>query len=148
MGKSTLYLASALALGVSAELFAIPEATTTLPHAIEAILLDIPHPTKAPVVRALERRQTSDNNATSVLVAPDNICGYIDGRAGAPFSCLDEDFTCMFFTADETTYGNVACCNIASTTCGARGGCYGYDEVYSQSLCDSGCMLDRFMLKW
>lgn len=147
MGKSMLYLASAVAFtsGVTAELFAMPEATTTINIPLAA-LHDYPRPTKGPSAEALRMRQATSSSALSILVAPDNTCGYVDGRSDAPYSCLDPNFTCMFFTANDDFYGNVACCN--TEMCGVRATCYDYDAVYSSTVCDDDCMTNEFVLKW
>ncbi|OLN92211.1 hypothetical protein CCHL11_01597 [Colletotrichum chlorophyti] len=131
-----LALLSSLA---DAKLYAIPEATTTFNFPLDQ--LD-PQPTEAPTYADLKRRQ-SPAAITTVLVAPDNTCGYVSGRAGAAYTCATAA-SCIFFTASSTNPGRVACCN--TQDCGVYRTCYDSVQI-SSSLCDNGCLVDQYTLK-
>ncbi|CAI0651472.1 unnamed protein product [Colletotrichum noveboracense] len=124
----------------NAKLYAVPEATTTFNLPLDQFS---PQPTKAPAYADLRRRQTSA--ATTVLVAPDNTCGYISGRAGAAYTC-GTAASCIFFTSTSRVKGFVACCD--ADDCGARRTCYDARQISSSSVCDNGCMVDKYTLKW
>ncbi|KAL9942414.1 hypothetical protein D7B24_004434 [Verticillium nonalfalfae] len=142
MGKRLLYLASAVVLTfeVSADLYRVPEATTVFNFPLDQVN---PRPTPAPYDFLKARQETSSSQ--TVLVAPSNTCGYVSGRPGAAFTCNGADANCLFFTADSTLRGAVACCN--SDVCGARVTCYDRDAIASSSVCDNGCLVDTFTLK-
>ncbi|KAH0442241.1 hypothetical protein CcaCcLH18_01679 [Colletotrichum camelliae] len=123
----------------NAKLYAVPEATTTFNLPLDQFS---PQPTKAPAYAELRRRQTSA--ATTVLVAPDNTCGYISGRAGAAYTC-GSAASCIFFTSTSRVKGFVACCD--ADDCGARRTCYDARQISSSSVCDNGCMVDKYTLK-
>ncbi|TDZ23380.1 hypothetical protein Cob_v003665 [Colletotrichum orbiculare MAFF 240422] len=123
----------------NARLYEVPEATTIFNLPLDQFS---PQPTKAPAYADLKRRQAS--TTTTVLVAPDNTCGYISGRAGAAYTC-GSAANCVFFTASGRNPGRVACCDAAE--CGARRTCYDRNQVSSSSLCNDGCLVDQFTLK-
>ncbi|GJC82534.1 hypothetical protein ColLi_05372 [Colletotrichum liriopes] len=142
MAGSLRYVAGLAALSslANAKVYQMPEATTSFNFPLDQFN---PQPTKAPAYADLRRRQAS--TTTTVLVAPDNTCGYISGRAGAAYTC-GASATCIFFTAvDRSNPGRVACCD--SEDCGARRTCYDARQISTSSLCDGGCLVDRFTLK-
>ncbi|KAJ8105013.1 hypothetical protein ONZ43_g7594 [Nemania bipapillata] len=131
--------------------------TATLVAAVRALALDgkparatdvvvpdatfhLPEITQAPNVKDLFRRDTGDQ---TVLIAPDNTCGYVSGRAGAPITC-NTAYTCAIVI--EESYGRAGCC--MGDDCGIRATCYDYQQVYSASVCDDGCLQDTYTLKW
>ncbi|OHE90829.1 hypothetical protein CORC01_13873 [Colletotrichum orchidophilum] len=131
---------AALSSFASAKLYELPQATTSFNFPLDQFS---PQPTKAPAYADLRKRQTS--TTTTVLVAPDNTCGYISGRAGAAYTC-GTAASCIFFTSvNVDTPGRVACCD--ASDCGARRTCYDSRQVSVSSLCDGGCLVDRFTLK-
>lgn len=100
------------------------------------------------------------------LIAPDNTCGFFNGRvgmlskaqdargevacaninAGAPLSCPTTD-SCVFVSASQgATTGNIACCP-AVGSCGVRYACVD-SAGYNASQCDDGCRNDIYTLKW
>ncbi|WQF81609.1 hypothetical protein CDEST_06623 [Colletotrichum destructivum] len=142
MASSSRFIAGLAVLSslANAKVYKMPQATTSFDFPLDQFS---PQPTKAPAYADLRRRQTS--TITTVLVAPDNTCGYISGRAGAAYTC-GSSASCIFFTAvDSSTPGRVACCG--TQECGARRTCYDSRQVSSSSLCDGGCLVDRFTLK-
>jgi len=122
-----------------------------LPHATRSVDLPgdgwTPRPTPPPGgLRPLIKRQINsddDEDGTTVLVAPDNTCGFISALPGALYAC-SPTYSCIFFTAATYT-GNVACCD--DFQCGARLTCVDYDSYYSSSACDDGCRVDAFTVK-
>ncbi|KAI1106742.1 hypothetical protein F4804DRAFT_299716, partial [Jackrogersella minutella] len=98
-----------------------------------------PEITLPPSIHELAKRQSGQ----TVLIGPDNTCGYFEGRAGAVYSCNGEDVTCALVTT--STYGAVACCD--GSDCGLRVACVDYLDYYSSSACDDGCAQDTFTVK-
>ncbi|KAK6955372.1 hypothetical protein Daesc_003007 [Daldinia eschscholtzii] len=85
-----------------------------------------PKITLPPSIQDLAKRQ----NGQTVLVGPDNTCGYFDGRPGAAFSCNGKDVTCALVTT--ANIGAVGCCD--QDDCGLRVACVDYREfVYSSA---------------
>ncbi|RYP09721.1 hypothetical protein DL764_001147 [Monosporascus ibericus] len=97
------------------------------------------HITIPPSALDLKKRQ----EVQTVLVGPDNTCGYISGRAGAVYSCNVQTAQCAFVT--NSGFGAVACCN--EYDCGLRVTCLDYEQIYSSSSCDYGCLQDTFTAK-
>ncbi|KAI0874825.1 hypothetical protein GGS24DRAFT_325821 [Hypoxylon argillaceum] len=112
-------------------------------RATDAVVPDatfhLPEITAGPNVKDLFKRDTGDQ---TVLIAPDNTCGYISGRAGAPITC-NGDYTCAIVI--EESLGRAGCC--MGDDCGIRATCYDYSQVYSASVCDDGCLQDTYTLK-
>ncbi|KAI0602268.1 hypothetical protein F4775DRAFT_231062 [Biscogniauxia sp. FL1348] len=99
----------------------------------------LPETTEPPSLQELIRRQEGQ----TVLVGPDNTCGYFDGRAGAVYSCNALGATCAFVTT--STIGAVACCSAGD--CGVRVECMDYLDIYISSSCDNGCFADTYTVK-
>ncbi|KAJ9132250.1 hypothetical protein NKR23_g11328 [Pleurostoma richardsiae] len=105
-----------------------------------------PRPTIPPSLRELRRRQDSSvTESDTILVGPDNTCGYVSGRPGAPYTCNDPSATCVFLLPAGGSIGAVGCCDTAD--CGVRLACLDYVEISSASLCDDGCMVDTYTVK-
>lgn len=66
--------------------------------------------------------------------------------AGAGFACDAATDSCVLVPATSATPGFVGCCD--DQDCGFRVTCLDYNEVSSSSLCDNGCMVDTFTVKW
>ncbi|KAI0552708.1 hypothetical protein F4679DRAFT_46022 [Xylaria curta] len=105
---------------------------------IAAPTFNLPEITQAPSLELL-KRATGDQ---TVLIAPDNTCGYVSGRPGAAVTC-NNDYTCAFIIQED--FGRAGCCQ--GDNCGLRATCLDYNQVYSQSACDNGCLQDTFTLK-
>ncbi|KAI1780470.1 hypothetical protein F4818DRAFT_6493 [Hypoxylon cercidicola] len=99
-----------------------------------------PEITLPPSFRELVKRQ---DEAQTVLVAPDNTCGFVDGRPGAVYSCVSTDATCALVTVSQS--GGVACC--VGGDCGIRVACVDYRDFRVSSACDVGCIQDVFTVK-
>ncbi|KAI1388299.1 uncharacterized protein F4822DRAFT_241342 [Hypoxylon trugodes] len=99
----------------------------------------LPAITIPPSIHELAKRQGGD----TVLVGPDNTCGFFDGRPGAVYSCNGKDVTCALVTT--STYGAVACCD--GDECGLRVACIDYKEFMLSSACDGGCVQDTYTVK-
>ncbi|GAP83858.1 putative duf1620 domain-containing protein [Rosellinia necatrix] len=95
--------------------------------------------TQAPSLRELFKRDTGDQ---TVLIGPDNTCGYIDGRPGAPLTCNNQ-YTCAIVI--QESYGRAGCCQ--GEDCGLRATCYDSQQVYASSYCNDACLQDTFTLK-
>lgn len=153
-----------LTVAVAAAQFALIEASPPklqLPKATASVDVAAdgwtPKPTPPPPggLTKLRKRQTSarngdkedegDDEGSTVLIAPDNTCGYIDGRAGAHFTC-GTDYYCALFPASSVNTGYVGCCD--DVECGVRFDCIDYEGYYSSSLCDNGCQVDAYTQKW
>ncbi|KAI0542172.1 hypothetical protein GGR58DRAFT_527231 [Xylaria digitata] len=98
-----------------------------------------PEITEAPKIGELMRRAEGEQ---TILLGPDNTCGYVSGRAGAPITC-NTAYTCAFVYDDS--YGRGGC--YSDGDYGIRDTCLDYQQVYSTSLCDNGCLQDTFTLK-
>ncbi|KAK5998021.1 hypothetical protein PT974_00390 [Cladobotryum mycophilum] len=134
---------AALMAVVDAANLHLPRATLAVDYALDGIS---PIPTVAAgFIDVLAKRAgTSATSPTTVLVAPDNTCGYISGRAGAAYTC-GVGASCIFFTSSVAGPGHIACCNTA--ICVAKFQCIDYNEYFSQSKCDNGCAQDAYTLK-
>ncbi|KAI1639398.1 hypothetical protein F4809DRAFT_140496 [Biscogniauxia mediterranea] len=133
-------LFTAAAFAVAAQAMALdgklPKPTQTVtPNAT----FHLPETTEPPSLQELIKRQ----DGQTVLVGPDNTCGYFDGRIGAVYSCNALGATCAFVTA--STLGAVACCSAGQ--CGVRVGCMDYRDIYRSSSCDNGCFADTYTVK-
>jgi hypothetical protein len=102
-----------------------------------------PIPTSAPEI-PLELVRRADDK-TTVLVGPDNLCGYISDSPGASFFC-PAGFNCILFPPQSTLSGEVACCNPGS--CNLRLTCLDLNQISTSSSCDNRCKVDPFTLKW
>jgi hypothetical protein len=100
-----------------------------------------PRPTNGPDVE-LVKRQTSK---ATLLIAPDNTCGFVSGRPGAAYTC-GRSATCVLYPSSGAISGAVACCD--AVDCNARVTCFDNRAVSSSSRCDAGCLVDAFTLKW
>lgn len=146
----TAVAVTALLSQTSAWRLDLPKATVSVDLPLDGWT---PKPTPPPGgLRSLRKRQFNDEegddedeDGTTVLLAPDNTCGYVSGRPGAHFTCSGT-YDCVFFTASAPLTGNVACCD--DFNCGVRIDCINYEEYYSSSACDDGCDVDAFTLKW
>ncbi|KAK2057581.1 hypothetical protein LY76DRAFT_646795 [Colletotrichum caudatum] len=112
----------------------LPRATATFNFPLDQFA---PRPTKAPVYGDLRKRKSTD---ATVLVAPDNTCGYVSGRAGAEYTCGGSATCALMPPVNSNIPGRVACCG--SQNCNAPRTCFDYKDVYTSSLCDSGCRVD------
>ncbi|KAI0416401.1 hypothetical protein F5X98DRAFT_181977 [Xylaria grammica] len=95
--------------------------------------------TEAPRIKELSKRQSEDQ---IVLIGPDNTCGFISGRFGAPVTC-DSGNTCAFVY--DTSYGRAGCCD--GDDCVIHDACLDYSEIYTRSACDVGCFQDSLTVK-
>ncbi|KAI1655770.1 hypothetical protein F4813DRAFT_153413 [Daldinia decipiens] len=126
--------------------------------AVQALALDKNHPeptqaskpnptflfpkiTLPPSIQELAKRQNGQGQ--TVLIGPDNTCGYFDGRPGAVYSCNGPDVTCALVTT--STYGAVACCD--GDGCGLRVACIDYMDFVYSSACVGGCIQDTYTVK-
>ena len=148
-----------LTVAVAAALFAPVHAQRPhLPKATASVVLPsdgwTPRPTPPPGgLSRLRKRQSEDDDedgdededGTTILVAPDNTCGFVSSRAGAHFTCSG-DYSCVMFTATANFNGYLGCCN--DIECGVRFDCIDYESYYSSGACDDGCLVDAYTLKW
>ncbi|KAI1449538.1 hypothetical protein F5Y02DRAFT_371983 [Annulohypoxylon stygium] len=99
----------------------------------------MPKITLGPDIHELARRATGQ----TVLVAPDNTCGYFNGRAASGYTCNGRDYTCALVTT--STVGAVACCD--GSDCGLRVACVDYIDYEYSSACDANCAQDTYTVK-
>ncbi|KAI0147115.1 hypothetical protein GGR57DRAFT_516155 [Xylariaceae sp. FL1272] len=140
---SKFLTAAAFATAVQASAFAGRPARVTQSVTPDATF-QLPTVTDGPDLRELLKKRADGDQA--VLIGPDNTCGFVNGRPGAPYSC-GTDYTCELVstTLPETSTGFVACCS--GEVCGLRETCLDYTQIYSSSLCDNGCFADTFTAK-
>lgn len=98
-----------------------------------------PEITSPPYIRQLLAEDASND---TVYIAPDNTCGYVDGRPGAPITC-NSLYTCAIVIQSE--FQRAGCCS--SSDCGFRATCYDSKAVLSSSVCDGACLQDTFTAK-
>ncbi|KAI1095434.1 hypothetical protein F5B19DRAFT_344475 [Rostrohypoxylon terebratum] len=99
----------------------------------------MPEITLGPDIHELARRA----NGQTVLVAPDNTCGYINGRSASGYTCNGRDYTCALVTTSSV--GAVACCD--GGDCGLRVACVDYIDYEYSSACDANCAQDTYTVK-
>lgn len=109
----------------------IPYATVQLPSKVT-------EPPSPSLVRELLRRA----DVQTVLVGPDNTCGYVSGLIGAAYTCGDPNGYCAFLTTANVGY--VACCD--DSDCGFRADCYDAAQIENGD-CNNGCMNDIYTAK-
>ncbi|KAI0124938.1 hypothetical protein BJ170DRAFT_482691 [Xylariales sp. AK1849] len=134
---ATLLLAAAFGTAVKAMAIeaAIAQPTdASIPHPT----FKMPTITPPPSLHELLRR----DEVETILVGPDNTCGYVSGLLGAAYTCGNTAAYCAFVTT--ASYGAVACCDTAE--CAFRVDCVDYQQI-SSSQCDNGCMVDAFTVK-
>lgn len=121
----------------------LPKATKAVELAFDGFT---PKPTHPAVLDQLRiRRQVSDSDDQTVLVAPDATCGYISGDESAGYTC-DSTATCIMYTSQSSHTGAVACCDFAG--CNYRTSCVDYSGFYSSSACGDKCAENLNILKW
>ncbi|KAI1266218.1 hypothetical protein F5Y18DRAFT_23865 [Xylariaceae sp. FL1019] len=140
---SRILTAAAFAAAVQASAFAGRPARATRSVTPDATFQS-PTVTNGPDLREFLIKRADGNQ--EVLIGPDNTCGFVNGRPGAPYSC-GTDYTCELLstTVEAISTGYVACCSGA--VCGLRATCLDYTQIYSSSLCDNGCFADTFTAK-
>ncbi|KAK3387146.1 hypothetical protein B0H63DRAFT_150810 [Podospora didyma] len=99
-----------------------------------------PRPTLPPSLHDLRRRQS--NSVATVLVAQDNVCGYISGIASRKYACASSDL-CVFSTSSSGTPGAVGCCS--DDDCEFLSDCVGQADI--SASCDGLCLSDTATLK-
>lgn len=107
-----------------------------------------PRPTPPPgwdSFHDLMRRATSSQTPLTMMIAPDNTCGWVSGRINIPFSC-PITATCGLVLAQKTFSGAVMCFNNAGYN--YRFACVDYDDYFTSSRCDHLCAEDFVTLKW
>ncbi|KAK1832154.1 hypothetical protein QBC39DRAFT_75804 [Podospora conica] len=124
--------------GVTALVYPWPRETNT---AIVPLDAQTPKPTVPAALHHYLRRQNSDQ---TVLLAPDNTCGYVSGQSSAAYTCVGTTNRCVFVTALDGGYGAAGCCD--SFECGFRVTCVDYAQLES-SACDASCLSDTFTEK-
>ncbi|KAF7514512.1 hypothetical protein G7054_g15249 [Neopestalotiopsis clavispora] len=78
----------------------------------------------------------------TVLVGPDNTCGYVSGLLGAAYTCQNQNAVCAFVTAANTGYA--ACCD--DSNCAFVADCMDASQVENGD-CNNGCMNDIYTAK-
>ncbi|KAI0025812.1 hypothetical protein F4780DRAFT_789329 [Xylariomycetidae sp. FL0641] len=135
------------------------------PRATDAVVPDatfhLPEVTKGPSVKELMKRQ----NVQTVLLAPDNTCGYYEGQYGEPhwiltsvrvelmvgttdaaYTCPSGN-TCAFITSSTAGgTGALACCD-EDDGCSSQATCLDYWDIFSSSACDDACLRGTFTAK-
>jgi hypothetical protein len=139
MARSLLCGALAAAVAVRALVHPEPRATGFVVMPLDA---QSPVPTTPPALHEYFKRQ--NGNGQTVLVAPDNTCGYVSAQSGAAYTCVETTALCVFITASGS--GAAGCCG--SVDCGFRITCLDFDQISSSSLCDAECSTDTFTEKW
>jgi hypothetical protein len=136
MARFLLYTAlGAVVEAVAVERMVAAPTDVSLPTAV----FNFAQITAPPSLHELAKRQ----EAQTVLVGPDNTCGYVSGLLASAYTCNDVKAQCAFLT--YANIGAVACCN--SATCGFRLDCVDYARL-STSSCGASCQNDMNTVKW
>lgn len=135
MARFLLYTAlGAVVEAVAVERMVAAPTDVSLPTAV----FNFAQITAPPNLHELAKRQ----EAQTVLVGPDNTCGYVSGLLASAYTCNDVKAQCAFLT--YANIGAVACCN--SATCGFRLDCVDYARL-STSSCGASCQNDMNTVK-
>ncbi|KAK8039736.1 hypothetical protein PG993_008147 [Apiospora rasikravindrae] len=105
---------------------------------LPSVTFDFAQITAPPSLHELVKRQ----EAQTVLVGPDNTCGYVSGYLASAYTCNNVQAQCAFLT--YSNIGAVACCN--SATCGFRLDCVDYAKLATSS-CGVSCQNDPYTVK-
>ncbi|KAK2590455.1 hypothetical protein QQS21_011856 [Conoideocrella luteorostrata] len=92
----------------------------------------------------LVKRATTSQKPLTMLVAPDNTCGWISATVAIPYTC-GRGATCGLVLAQSSFSGLVMCYNTAGYN--FRFGCIDYSSYYSSSACDHLCAENTQILK-
>lgn len=134
---------AALSATAYARNLALPDPTSAMSLPQDGIS---PKPTAAPLgPHGLFLRASCSKFDGTMLVAPDNTCGYIYGSSGAWITC-PSTYSCAFLMPAKHQYGAVGCCNTLS--CGTIDSCVDFIDYSKSSKCDNPCQVDGNILKW
>ncbi|KAK8093834.1 hypothetical protein PG997_000519 [Apiospora hydei] len=135
MARLLLYIAlGAVVEAIAVERMVAAPTDVSLP----SVTFDFAQITAPPSLHELVKRQ----EAQTVLVGPDNTCGYVSGYLASAYTCNNVQAQCAFLT--YSNIGAVACCN--SATCGFRLGCVDYAKLATSS-CGISCQNDPYTVK-
>ncbi|KND94145.1 hypothetical protein TOPH_00888 [Tolypocladium ophioglossoides CBS 100239] len=121
-----------------------------LPKATQSVVLPlhgmIPKPTPPPGIHELVRRQ--DEAPLTIVVAPDNTCGYISEDPSIPWHCSTSS-TCGLVPSQRISDGYILCLDANGQPDFGRVKfeCVDYNAFYTLSACDSSCSQDSHTLK-
>ncbi|KAG5969875.1 hypothetical protein E4U58_000968 [Claviceps cyperi] len=123
-------------------------ATGIAPHPEHGAFLPQPTPPPGPYDFHLDlvKRTVALETPLTMMVAPDNTCGWMSARVDVPFSC-DSDKTCGLVLAQTTSSGAIMCFNEATQTYNLLLTCIDYRAYYSSNACDSSCIRNTFIDK-
>ncbi|KHN95872.1 uncharacterized protein MAM_06234 [Metarhizium album ARSEF 1941] len=149
--KTNLVLASAVAAlptVVLARDLVLNQARATASVVLAADAVS-PRPTPPPgwdrfEPKHLFGRAASSQTPLTMMIAPDNTCGWISGSYAIPYSC-GPGATCGLVQAQETFSGMAVCYN--SVGFGFRFACVDYN-MYKSSSCDHLCAENTQIVKW
>ncbi|KAG6000630.1 hypothetical protein E4U54_001352 [Claviceps lovelessii] len=112
-----------------------PRATgTTLSPGNGALPEPTPPPGSDDIQQAIYNRGTAGRPLRTIMIAPDNTCGWISASVAAPYTCGGRDATCGLVLGQESF---VMCFNAEALN--FRLGCVDYDSYFFSSACDSAC---------
>ncbi|KAG5984501.1 hypothetical protein E4U55_004494 [Claviceps digitariae] len=93
----------------------------------------------------LFKRATTAQTPLTMMIAPDNTCGWVSASAANPYTCVGRDATCGLIMAQETVPGVVLCFNAQAFN--FRLGCVDYVSYFSSSACDDACLQNTYTTK-
>lgn len=149
--KSTSVLATAVA-ALSTAVQGLNMAPRAAKQTASAVLADdgiSPRPTPPPGWDRFEpenlfRRATTSKTPLTMMIAPDNTCGFISGSYAIPYTC-GRSATCGIVQAQQTFSGMIMCFD--SQAFNFRFACVD-NAMYQSSSCDHLCAENTQILKW
>ncbi|KAG5966288.1 hypothetical protein E4U57_002877 [Claviceps arundinis] len=124
--------------------------TSAASHSLAATQLraTLPQPTPPPGPDDshldLVKRTAALEMPLTMMIAPDNTCGWMSARFEAPYSCNPGE-TCGLVLAQTTLSGAIMCFNEAIQTYNLFRTCINYSAYFSSDACDSSCVRNTFI---
>ncbi|KAG6010293.1 hypothetical protein E4U21_007342 [Claviceps maximensis] len=123
------------------------------PRATGAALLPehgiLPKPTPPPGLddfhQGFFKRATTAQTPLTMMIAPDNTCGWVSASSAAPYTCGGRHATCGLILGQANIPGAVMCFN--SEAFNFNIACVDYDSYFSSSACDRACSQNPYTTK-
>lgn len=93
----------------------------------------------------LVKRTAALETPITMMIVPDNTCGWLSARIDAPYTCARGD-TCGLILAQPT--GAVMCYNVNDETSDFALSCIDYSSYFSSSACGYACDQNTYIRKW
>ncbi|KAG5925528.1 hypothetical protein E4U42_004203 [Claviceps africana] len=108
-----------------------------------------PKPTQPPGLDAFQqslfKRAPMSQAPLTVMIAPDNTCGWVSARSASPYTCGGRRATCGLVLAQKTFSGIVMCFNDEAFN--FHVGCIDRASYFSSAACDNSCHANAYIAK-